>query len=192
VDPTGLVDIFIEGATAPFITPPVASYFSTYHSVQPDSAYFTFNQNSEIASFINSQPASEPINIVGHSYGANTAAQVAGVVNRPVDLLITIDPVGYSSAGNFVANVSNWINVTAAPNSTNFSDIIASVGGKGGNLPVNEATSTYSLNTNHANFSTMMNFQPPEMASPASILGLSTSPNMQGLGSIINPFSGGK
>jgi len=59
--------------------------------------------------------------------------------------------------GDPSANSSTWINVTAEPTKRDFSDKVASAGGKPPNLNTDAADEKYTVNANHADFSTMMN-----------------------------------
>jgi len=114
-----------------------------------------FGYSQKINDTVTDNPA-EPINLVGHSYGGHTAAQIASKSPVPINNLITVDPVGRGEIGSFRSNVKNWVNVTANPSSRNFSDTIASLGGKGAGLTLGKANASYSVDTNHANFGTMM------------------------------------
>ena len=104
-------------------------------------AYFGYDEPQKIVQRINdaltANPA-EPINLIGHSYGASTAAQIASTINAPINQLILIDPVGRGSVGDFRSNVQTLITVTANPSSPNLSDAIAFAGGKGAGLPVDK------------------------------------------------------
>ncbi len=81
---------------------------------------FTFDQRRAIERLIGSQPPATRIRLIGHSWGGNTAAKVAerlGAAGRPLDLLMTIDPVGRGASAAFFQRVRNgarrWINVNA-------------------------------------------------------------------------------
>lgn len=81
---------------------------------------FTFDQRRRIERLIDAQPAGTRIRLVGHSWGGNTSAKVAarlGAEGRPLDLLMTIDPVGRGAGPAFFRRVREgarrWINVNA-------------------------------------------------------------------------------
>jgi hypothetical protein len=66
------------------------------HSV----AYFPFDANASpdtagtaLARYIDTLPADAQVNLIGHSYGGDTAAKAVALTTHPVNLLITIDPV---------------------------------------------------------------------------------------------------
>jgi|ERR1039457_4001550 pimeloyl-ACP methyl ester carboxylesterase len=119
--------------------------------------YFSWTDKDEIISAINSTPSSKQIFLVGHSFGAHTAAQVAAGSSRRIDLLVTVDPVGRRDVGKFTQNVDKWINVTATPANGNLSDFVAWLGGKGGGLPVEKAALNFSVDANHEQFAIMFN-----------------------------------
>ena len=137
----------------------VGDYVDTNYPGKLKNPGVGYDEPQKIAQRINdaltANPA-EPINLIGHSYGASTAAQLASTINAPINQLILIDPVGRGSVGDFRSNVQTLITVTANPSSPNVSDTIASIGGKGAGLPVDKAGSSYSVDTNHADFGTMM------------------------------------
>ena len=78
IDPDGLRDIFVGGA-GDASSEIVKSYYSQYSKEHPDSAYYSWTQLDDIVKDINgtarNAPGS-PINIIGHSYGGDTAAGV--------------------------------------------------------------------------------------------------------------------
>ena len=70
--------------------------------------------------WVAAEPQGTRIVLVGHSYGGDTAAQVAatlGAQGRPVDTLITVDPVGRGVNEGFLARVRagscEWVNIRA-------------------------------------------------------------------------------
>ena len=109
--------------------------------------------------------SSEPLNVVGHSYGGTAAAQFVTGVGLPVDLLVTVDPVKKPFAGDlgkFSDNAAEWINVSASPATRDFTDSIASAGRLlGGSFPTNGADDNYSVNANHWNFRAFMETPSP-------------------------------
>lgn len=156
IDPSGLTDIFIGGANDDDYRL-VSTYVDSFKistNGERTVEYFEWHQQSDIINYINN--ATPPINIVGHSYGATTATNVAellGAQDSPVtvDLLVTIDPVSrfWSKPGDLSGNVTNWINVNATPTKRDWSDTVASLGGKWGEWSDGRADTYYTLPENH-------------------------------------------
>jgi len=72
---------------------------------------------SEITSGL---PDGAPVTLIGHSWGGDTAAQVALNLPKRITTLITVDPVGkltpWLHAYDSIANsVGTWIDVAAQP-----------------------------------------------------------------------------
>lgn len=179
VDPLGLYDIFIGGNNDDD-SRIVNSYFTDFTKLHPDrnTAYFTWNQQSEIIALVNKIRAEcgddEPINLVGHSWGGATAANVAEALGKDgVDLLITIDPVSriWSRPGDLSDNVGTWIDVNATPSDGNASDLLARLGGKWGDWPDGRADDYYTVDANHENFRALMEAAPSSGGSAATVLG---------------------
>ena len=127
--------------------------------------YFEWGQSREIIEAIKAAREinkCEPINIVGHSYGGSTAASVSRALKEAgidVNLLVTIDPVSrFRGAGA----AETWINVNAAPSSSNGfgGDLWATLGGKWNNWPNGKANSHYDAPYNHNDFARMLEFVP--------------------------------
>ncbi|MBO9707336.1 MAG: RHS repeat-associated core domain-containing protein [Caulobacter sp.] len=160
VDPTGEVDIFVGGfndANSRI----VKSYSEAYKLAHPDRTvlYFEHRQGRLIQNAINAgSKDGEPVNLIGHSYGASTAGKAADAATGTVTNLVTIDPVGRSGTlgGKKPGNVENWMNVVADPSNPNKSDLVASLGGKPSSLPVESADSNVVVDANHENFPDMM------------------------------------
>lgn len=169
-DPSGLITIFIGGAgdKQPFMgTPPhhiVGNYQNWYsNNVDSNSAYFGYNEKDKILAAIRAARANnpcEPINLVGHSYGGDTAAVVARALADDgvrTNALITVDPVGgaipgFWDDGDHLTGVDLWSNINATPANRNASDTVASIGGKWGNAVNGEADLFANVNANHADF----------------------------------------
>lgn len=176
VEPSRSAVIFIGGFFDSFLRI-VKNYAKEYrinnsgHLVK----YFSWTDKEEIINYINSIPSSEPINLIGHSFGGHTAAQVAAGTVRPIDLLVTVDPVGRRDVGNFTQNVNKWVNVTATPTKGNLSDFSAWLGGKGGRLPVEKATTNITVDVHHEQFAFMFNATPAGGHGAAQTLRASTA-----------------
>ncbi len=106
--------------------------------------YFGWADRSEavagVIDHLNEHPQS-PVILVGHSYGGDTALNVASDLSQletpvSVQLVVTLDPVSRISRGTFRGdlkskNVEQWINVWTS-NLANRSDVIAVIGGRWG------------------------------------------------------------
>lgn len=66
----------------------------------PGAKRFSWTEHQEIISEIKKRSADQPIILVGHSFGGDTAVEIANELNtlqhgfRPIDLLVSIDAVG--------------------------------------------------------------------------------------------------
>lgn len=80
------------------------------------SRLYGWNQKEEILKEISKREKSQPIILVGHSFGGDTAVDIANELDslehqfRPVDLLITIDAVGFNN-DIIPQNVKKHLNV---------------------------------------------------------------------------------
>ena len=128
------------------------------------SDYFTHDERGRILSSIAAQPAGTRIVLVGHSWGGDTAAQVAaalGAQGRLVDTLVTVDPVGRGLSEGFMRRVRagsrEWINIRATGgNWFDPSNIVAALGSPYGRLPERFATQHIEASFAHANFSSLI------------------------------------
>ena len=159
-DSRGLIEIYVGGA-GDRATGIVKGYAEI-----AGGEYFSWDQASSIRDFIRNLPADEPVHLIGHSYGANTAAHVAlalcrveGALGcRKFDSLTTVDPVSRMRPDfkELSEKVPNWTNINAAPANRNFSDTIADIGGKWGDAPSGYANKHVSVNANLAEFRSML------------------------------------
>lgn len=68
----------------------------------PGGKHFTWDQKTEILKEIQKHSEKQPVALIGHSFGADTAVEIAEELNnlqngyRPIDLLITLDAVGFN------------------------------------------------------------------------------------------------
>jgi pimeloyl-ACP methyl ester carboxylesterase len=141
------------------------SYQQAYSAAYPDrtSLYFQWTQARQaeqaIRDALKGNPC-EPINIVGHSYGGATAANVARDLSNDgiiPDLLITVDPVSYGKTPG-VADV--WVDINASPSTTDFSDVVANAGHKWGSWPSGSANAYYTAPFHHGDFGDLFQFSP--------------------------------
>jgi pimeloyl-ACP methyl ester carboxylesterase len=132
--------------------------------------YASHDQPARVRSLIQAVPAGTRIVLVGHSWGADTAAQIVdrmGREGRPVDMLVTIDPVGRGLSEDFFGRVRagarEWINVNAADgNPSNPSNQIAELGGQYGRLPARFASQHFDAPFAHGDFAMMVDRTRPD------------------------------
>jgi len=158
VDPDGETDIYIGGA-ADSRTKIVKSYAKGQEGTPGRTVkYFTHKQVKEATAFANaSLKNGEPLNIIGHSWGADAAVKVAAGVNGTVNTLVGVDPVGkpFGGAGERPANVTNVVTVDAQASSPDLSDCVEAAGVCIGGRPdafTDSADTTISVDANHDEF----------------------------------------
>ncbi len=128
--------------------------------------YFTHDsnsggRNSQIQDFIDSLPEGTTVNIIGHSWGGDTAANVAVQNPNRVETLVTVDPVSQFNTPDFndvKTSVRNWVNIYATGKSGRITigDISAFIGGSWGTKPNRYATVPLTSDTNHEDFDSML------------------------------------
>ncbi|ULU25278.1 RHS repeat-associated core domain-containing protein [Dyella terrae] len=178
IDPDGLRDIFVGGA-ADGTYHIVESYYDRYHSTHPDSAYYSWEDLAAIIDDINNTTKNapgDPINLIGHSYGGDTAAAAALKACGKVNLLITIDPVSrfhFRDMQAIKSSVGTWVDVDAEGGSPfRLDNFIAGMGGAWNGDPNGIADSYIQDNSSsHGDFRHMMNAAGPGINSPAQVLG---------------------
>lgn len=132
--------------------------------------YFSWDDRSRVEARIRALRAEYPgirIHLVGHSYGGDTAAQISASMAgspRPIDLLVTVDPVGRGTSSRFFDQVRDgtqrWINVNATGGGTlEPSNVIAGIGGAWNYAPMGHADEFLNVNAAHGQFSMMMRTQ---------------------------------
>lgn len=173
IDPDGLRDIFVGGA-GDGSTHNVQSYFDLYHAAHPDSSYYSWEDEAGILKDIANTDPNDPIHLIGHSYGGDTAAKAALKACRKVDILITIDPVSHHRPNlqNLANSVGTWIDVDAEGGSHfNIANMLAGGGGGWNGAPYGMADSyIQDDNVGHADFEQMMNASGPGVSSPVQVL----------------------
>ncbi len=160
------VNIFIGGADDQDSgRGPVLTSSSLKNSIGTNY-YYTYDETDDINEKIADLPNGTTINIIGHSWGGDTAANIVlDPVNAgKITTLITIDPVTtFGSNINYsvlAKSVPNWVNVQATQNpNTSFFNIgnLAADTGHWGNAPSPYATIAISTPVDHADFNVMMN-----------------------------------
>jgi pimeloyl-ACP methyl ester carboxylesterase len=116
-----------------------------------DVQYFTWDDAAGLAAWGTQVDASGgQITLIGHSYGAATAASV--VANGlKVQSLVTLDPVSYLQP-NFqqvAANSGQWLNFVAAGGGLTLPNAIAGIGSAWNDGTTGYATRTTNVNTDH-------------------------------------------
>jgi pimeloyl-ACP methyl ester carboxylesterase len=164
--PSGVIDIFIGG----FLDRSshiVSCYRKAFRQNYPRQTtfYFEHDQLKEIISAVliaKTANAVSAINLIGHSWGAVTAIRAANTLadkGISVDQVITIDPVGRRRI-SVMANTTAWINVNAAPATSNGwnGDYYATLGGKWGDWPRGKARVHYWAPCHHNEFASLLEY----------------------------------
>ena len=185
--------IFIGGAMDKSDSHIVEDYMKDIHSENPGSSYsdpnssyaryFTWDEEADILGYIKILPTGTRINIIGHSWGGDTALDVVTESEKPINDLVTIDPVGgwdnspgdpsaHETAEQYAdrldttmraryaaikSKVNLWIDVDAEPTTTKFSDVVAGMGKAWNRLPEGQATIFIpATNIDHGQFDLLM------------------------------------
>jgi hypothetical protein len=136
--------------------------------------YYSHEDVEQILNDIRAQPPGTRIVLVGHSWGGDTAARVAaqlGAEGRPVDLLVTVDPVGNGNSEDFFTRVRagsrEWINVQATGGSWHDPDnLIARIGNRYGSAPQRFADQHMVAPYRHRAFDALVRYRGPDGRSP--------------------------
>ncbi|CFU06544.1 YD repeat-containing protein [Burkholderia pseudomallei] len=187
IDLDGLRDIFV-GGFGDGSSGIVQGFYSTYHQKNPDSSYYSWKDEAAILKDIANTPEGDPIHLIGHSYGGDTAAKAAMKACRKVDLLITIDPVSRHRPDmqSIASSVGTWVDVDAeGGNPFQPSNFISGLGGAWNGAPSGIADSYIQDNgVNHEDFGAMMNASGPGVNSALQVL--------QGAPTVNSPFLSGR
>jgi pimeloyl-ACP methyl ester carboxylesterase len=165
--PPKSINIYIEGLKAPLIGGAVRKFIDRR---EPGARHFYQSQTEDILEFIRNLPPGTKINLIGHSYGADTAAVVAARSERRIENLITIDPVSRRGAGsdegpNYAqvkSNVNWWHNVNSASprrsidESRPAGDLLAWLGGSWEERHRTFTDSFVTATADHPDFAAMM------------------------------------
>ena len=175
------INIYIEGLSVPGFERPVHDYVTR---ADPGATYFYQSETKEILEFIRKQPPGVKINLIGHSYGADTAAVVAARSERRIENLITIDPVSRKGAGSdegpsyakVKSNTNWWHNVNSASprrsidESIPAGNVLAWLGGAWEERQRKFTDSFVTATADHPNFSAMMGAQVNGMSGNQAVL----------------------
>ena len=109
-------------------------------SAIPRSEVYSWSEKDEAIESILARPRSQPVMIVGHSLGGDTAVEIALELNkiehgfRKIDLLVTLDSVGFNNdiiPQNVKTNLNfigdDWYGINDSPNiarNTDYSNVI--------------------------------------------------------------------
>src|ERR1700728_888971 len=111
----------------------VAGYQKTYAKTHVGSVYFEWTSSEDIVKYLDKLSLDEAINLIGHSYGGDTAAVIAARYKRRINVLVTIDPVGHTGTGTMnlmKGNCTVWVDVNAVPEwHGGLSNLAAGIGG---------------------------------------------------------------
>lgn len=160
--PVEQVVIFVGGANDGN-TENVMSYSRNYRAEYAPASwkimYFENGHVDEIATAIDAaSDAGHRITIYGHSWGADAALRAAAQSGKPVQNLVTIDPVGkLKTRARRTRNVEFWLNVNGDPEKRDISDAIESLGKFGGiDIRHRNADADLTVSANHRDFAGMM------------------------------------
>jgi pimeloyl-ACP methyl ester carboxylesterase len=137
---------------------PVESAYVAYLAANPTAnvKYFTWDNAADLTAWGNKVDASGgQITLIGHSYGAATAAIVVAD-GLKVQTLVTLDPVSYlqpnfqTVAAN-IATGGQWLDFVAAGGGLTLPNVIAGVGSAWNNATQGYATQTTDVGVDHAN-----------------------------------------
>jgi pimeloyl-ACP methyl ester carboxylesterase len=175
------VNIFIGGAADEYINGNVLNSYALHRDIAGENYYFTHNSALEINNLVVGLSQDQKANLIGHSLGGATAAQVALANPGKINVLVTVDPVGPINVGRdpvtnvhilefpdyerVSESVDTWININAGetPESTFFDDFIngnnvAEVGGKWGGDPEGDADIYLNPELDHGDFDGMLRY----------------------------------
>lgn len=170
--PGPLLVIFVSGFLDQSFGRAVLNFDEAFREAYPDIATrrFTFDQRRAIERVIADYPPETRIRLIGHSWGGNTAAKIAaglGATGRPLDLLMTIDPVGRGTSAAFFQRVRQgarrWINVNAIGGSPwGLSDVTRRAGEAYDDGPMGHAHEFIASPVEHRQFGSMLSSRTSE------------------------------
>uniref|UniRef100_UPI003A8F9CFA RHS repeat-associated core domain-containing protein n=1 Tax=Maricaulis sp. TaxID=1486257 RepID=UPI003A8F9CFA len=169
-DPSGEVtDVYIGGA-GDSATGIVRTYAENQGSDGRTVGYFTQDQRSEATDFARANAGNgEPLNIIGHSYGANTAVGVTQTLASEgirVDTLVGVDGVRKVGRASGLGGAADSVGTTVGVRATGAGDgnvieaagrVLGGLSTLGGGTPrafqSSQADVMITADTNHADFS---------------------------------------
>jgi DNA-binding beta-propeller fold protein YncE len=157
---------------------PVLEYYN--YMVFENKSYYPYDSETQIEQYIGSLPIMAKVNLIGHSYGGDTAAIAAVRCGRKINTLVTVDPVSWVGVGSLfgpnyatvASDATTWIDINATGGGIlNGGNLPAGLGGAWNSGPENTATVYYEAPFPHAYFASMMEFPGPSGESAEQILG---------------------
>lgn len=131
--------------------------------------FFAWTQRQELLAFARRQPSAIRLRVAGHSYGADTAAQLAarlGKEGRALDLLLTADPVSRRSRPDLARvrqGARRWINLNATGGGPfEPSNVVARIGGAWRRDPHPFADACLDHPVPHAHFAALLRCRLPD------------------------------
>jgi pimeloyl-ACP methyl ester carboxylesterase len=159
------VNIFIGGALDRDGFQPVRSSRVLDRDVYGTNYYATHTQGDQVSAFIRNLPPNTSVNVIGHSWGGDTAAEIATENSSRISVLVTVDPVSLPISrpdfGTVRSSVGAWININATnnPNKPNGGgNFWAGVGGAWNDSPRGFSDLFISAPYNHGDFNAMMHY----------------------------------
>ena len=168
-DPTGLYEIFIGGQSenAPLIGGKIVRNFAKAYREARKGRVAKYRRHrgrrGTVRALREASDLGEPVNVVCHSRGCNTAMAAIEKSGVEVDNLITVDPVGQPVTGfrgERPENIKTWINVEGTPveGEHNSADTVEGIGES---LPFSEFDASevdrqVETDRNHNDFSGML------------------------------------
>lgn len=145
---------------------PVLNSLALSKDVYGYNIYATHKDADKISASIQKLPSNVQVNVIGHSWGGDTAAQVALENPGRISALVTIDPVSqFSTTSNDYSTIRNsvgaWVDVraTGRPDSfLNLGNLTAFMGNRWGDDPKPHADLYIEAPYNHADFNAMMGY----------------------------------
>ena len=142
---------------------------------QDNVIYFPWTIDpAALAKYIDSLPPDARINVIGHSYGGDTAANAAILARRQIDVFVTIDPVSRFFRSDYAAieqHVGRWIDVNAATtDKAGVDNYVAGAGGAWDRGPLGIADRFIDAAADHKQFSAMMRTPGPDGLTAAQAL----------------------
>jgi RHS repeat-associated protein len=105
-----------------------------YEAYAGDKAYFQWYESEALGQWIDANGGNA--SVIGHSYGADMAAEVVAA-GHSVNALRTVDPVGWTrpNFANVAANSGSWVNYNAVGGGATWPNFVAGIGGAWNNAP---------------------------------------------------------
>jgi len=117
---------------------------------------FAWDDHTAIEDHIDNLDSSATITLIGHSYGGDTANDIADSTSHQIETMVTLDAVSwFDGDGSKPDNVENWINVVAEDATYTWADFVADIGGQWG---TESGATNYTVSTDHNDPAGMLNW----------------------------------